>query len=148
MNESERWAKRGDMAKLGISALQFMVGQWQGQGTSHGQPVTATLMVSPQLDGTWLQACETLLDSNGAPEHTDLSYYRYDPESERLEVLHLMDHATLHRHPVEPVGNALHWITGPGAPRLAIIPQVSGFRMEVQFPTDAAPVVAIDYKPA
>jgi hypothetical protein len=89
-----------------------------------------------------------LFDASGTAEHTDISLYRYDPEGERLEVLHLMGHATFSRHPVEPVGAALHWITGPAAPRLAILPQSEGFRMEVQFPSDAAPVVSIDYKPA
>jgi len=148
MDDAAQWAKRGEMAKLGISALSFLVGEWTGEGTSHGQPVTSTLHVTPQIDGTWLQARETVHAADGSPEHTDLSLYRYDPKEERLEVLHLMDHATMHRHPVEPVGDALHWITGPGAPRLAIIPQEIGFRMEVQFPTDAAPVVTIDYKPA
>ena len=148
MDEAASWEARGEKAKRGIGALGFMVGSWQGQGQSHGQPVTARLEVRPRLDGTWLEATETLFDDQGQPEHADLSYYRYDPEEGRLEVLHLMDHATMQRHPVEPVGQALHWITGPMAPRLAIVPQAEGFRMEIQFPTDAAPVVTIDYKPA
>ena len=148
MDDRERWEDRAKRAKAGIGALQFMVGSWKGVGESHGQPVTATLQVLSCLDGTWLEAREVLFDADGVAEHTDLSLYRYDPEAGRLEVLHLMDCATFRRHPVEPVGEALHWITGPMAPRLAILPQAGGFRMEVQFPMEAAPVVTIDYKPA
>lgn len=148
MDDAAQWKDRGRMAKAGIKVLDFMVGRWHGTGLSHGLPVSAQLEVQRILDGTWLQAEETLIDSKGTPEHTDMSMYRYDPTEGRLEVLHLMDHATLQRHPVEPVGEALHWITGPMAPRLAILPQAEGFRMEVQFPSDTAPVVTIDYRPA
>jgi hypothetical protein len=148
MDEAERWADRGRRAQQGIGALGFMIGSWRGTGQSHGAQVSAVLEVRPRLDGSWLEATETVYDADGVPEHTDLSLYRYDPEEGRLEVLHLMDHATFHRHPVEPVGEALHWITGPMAPRLAILPQAEGFRMEVHYPSDAAPVVTIDYRPA
>ncbi len=148
MDDEARWEERGRLAAAGIRALGFMVGEWSGQGTSHGTPVTGRLVVRPILDGSWLEATETLFDATGRAEHTDLSLYRYDPTDQRLEVVHLMGHATISRHPVEPVGDALHWITGPMAPRLAILPRPDGFRMEVQFPQEAAPVVTMDYQPA
>jgi hypothetical protein len=148
MDEAEAWRHRGDRAQAGIGVLGFMRGSWVGEGHSHGAAVSARLEVISILDGSWLQASETMLDTGGVPEHTDISLYRYDPQEGRLEVLHLMAHATLQRHPVEPVGAALHWITGPGAPRLAIIPGTLGFRTEVQFSGEAAPCVVIDYKPA
>jgi hypothetical protein len=148
MDEEVRWEQHKQAAAAGIQALGFMVGKWSGTGTSYGATVTGTLTVRPILDGTWLEATETLFDASGSAEHTDISLYRYDPEESRLEVVHLMGHAHMSRYPVEPVGPALHWITGPAAPRLAILPQPSGLRMEVQFPQEAAPVVTMDYLPA
>lgn len=148
MDEAASWEERGKLARLGISVLDFMIGSWKGTGKSFDAHITATLVVRPILDGTWLEATETLFDANGQIDHQDTSMYRFDPDNSRLEVLHLMGHATFARHPIEPVGDALHWITGPGAPRLAIQPRGGGLRTEVQFPGEPAPAVTIDYKPA
>jgi len=146
MDEQARWEEKGRLARTGLAPLEFLMGKWVGRGTSHGAPVTGELEVRHLMDGTWLEARETLFDASGQVEHTDLCLYRFDVEQGRLEVVHLMGHAHMGRHPVEPVGRAFHWITGPAAPRLSIAATDEGLHMEVQFPGAATPAVTMKYR--
>ena len=148
MDEQAAWEQRGREAREGIAALGFMVGSWRGSGTSHGAPITGELTVKTTLGDAWLEARETQFSESGEQEHEDLCLYRYDPEEHRLEVIHLMGHAHMARHPVEAVGDAFHWITGPMAPRLEICATDIGLRFEVWFPFEGAAAVTMDYTPA
>ncbi len=148
MDDQSAWEERGRATREGIAPLDFLVGSWNGSGTSHGQPITGKLVVRPILDGTWLEARETQFGASGAQEHADVSLYRYDPEEHRIEVIHLMAHAHKSRHPVEEVDDAFHWITGPMAPRLEIRSCPPGLRFEVWFPFEEAASVIMDYTPS
>jgi len=148
VDDQASWDERGRAAREGIAPLGFLVGDWTGTGTSRGEPITGKLVVRSTLGGTWIEAREIQFGETGVQEHEDVTLYRFDPEEHRMEVVHLMGHAHMSRHPVEPVKGAFHWITGPMAPRLELRATESGLRFEVWFPLEDAAAVTMDYIPA
>src|SRR5687767_10862250 len=82
--------ERRALVLAGLSVLDGLLGHWVGAGHDHGAPVTARLIVTPILDGTFVEAIETLLDPGGQVLHEDRALYRYDPDDRRLKVMHFV----------------------------------------------------------
>ena len=142
------WDDQGDRAMVGIEPLRFLIGEWSGSGICHGEPVQGKMTVRGLMDGSWLEATETLLDASGEVIHTDMTLYRFDVQNESLVALQLFERATLTTSTVELLEAGFRWITGPGAPQLRYWTEDLGFRYGVTMPDEAAPAIEMTYRRA
>lgn len=143
------WAERGQLAREGLAPLRFLVGSWSGSGASQSQPVAATLEVRSILQDSVLEARERLFGADGALEHEDLTFYRYDPVARQLKVIQLMAHAWVTQALVQPEPDGCRWYAGPFAPAVWLRPQgEDGLVEEVWEPGAAAPALRLVYRRA
>ena len=77
---------------------------------------------------------------------TDRTLYRFDSESDALQVLQLIEHAHMSTHTVELTSDGFRWITGPGSPQLHFRRQEDGFSYTIQSAEEDAPSVQMSYK--
>ena len=139
------WEEQGERALKGLEPIRFLIGRWTGQGQSYDEPVQGTFTVRALLDGTWLEATETLTNASGESVHRDLSLYRYNIEADGLEVMQLFEHAHRSIAPVELTADGFRWITGPGAPQLRYVCTADTLRYTVVLPSEAAPAISMTY---
>lgn len=138
---------REAMAREGIAALQFLVGTWEGDGQSFGAPVRGRLVVARELGDTFLVARETLWDAQGAVDHEDLVYYRYDPYARILKITQLAAPGWSQEivGEIEPWG--LRWYAGPEAPAVHLRRDGErGLVVEVWEPEAKAPATRLTYR--
>ena len=114
------WALREQEAQRALAPLSFLCGAWVGEGQAHGEPLSARLLVVPILAGSFLEANERLYRPDGALDHEDRAFYRWDPSEKGLRVLHLMAPAWTGERAVEILedGAAILWTGGPETPRV------------------------------
>ena len=147
MND-DSWVAQGQKAHQGIEPIRFLIGSWRGEGWSQGSPVRGTLEVNAILDGTWIQATETLMDADGQNETVDLCFYRWDERSESLQVFQLYEHAHLSTLLVEKTERGFRWITGPMAPQLTFEKTDEGIRYHASVEGESDPVTQMNYVPS
>lgn len=135
------WEARLATARERLVPALLLAGEWLGEGHAHGEPVTAKLRVRPILDGTALEVWERV----GA--HEDLSVYRFDVDTEQLEVLHLMP-GSINIHPVELTADGLVWITPPSQPSVVWTNRGAVVDCEVVWPGQRIAEVKLTYRRA
>ena len=89
------WDARVRLAQNGLAPALVLVGEWEGVGLAHGEPITASLAVRLVLGATQIEVWEQV----GA--HEDVCFYRFDVATGQLRVLHLMEPALVAEYPVE-----------------------------------------------
>ena len=146
--KDDSWVEQGLKAHKGIEPLRFIIGSWRGEGRSEGAQVQGSLEVKAILDGTWLQATETLLHLETQTETVDLCFYRWHQKAESLQVLQFYEHAHLSTLLVEKTDNGFRWITGPLAPQLFFEKTDEGFRYETIAEGENTPSTHMSYIPA
>jgi hypothetical protein len=141
------WEQRARATRGRLQPLEFLVGDFFGDGTDHGEPIRARATGRLLLDGSWLELGEQILDPQGAVVHRDLALYRWDPAEQGLRVLHLMDRAWLAQYPVhlDAAGRAA-WTTGVGGPVVILEPCADGWTSSVRLPDEAEPSVRLRYR--
>ena len=142
---NDPWEEQGARALKGLEPIRFLVGHWTGRGQSYDEPVNGTFTVRALLDGTWLEADETLTNAAGEVVHHDLSLYRYNLEADSLEVMQLFEHAHRSIAPVELTADGFRWITGPGAPQLRYVCTADTLRYTVVLPSEAETAISMTY---
>ena len=143
----DAWMIQGQKAHQGLEPIRFLIGSWTGEGRSQGSPVQGTLEVSPILDGTWLQAIETLTNVENQKRTVDLCLYRWHEQAESLQVFQFYEHAHLSTLLVEKTTHGFRWITGPMAPQLTFEKTDSGIRYQATVDGDSTPVTHMNYVP-
>lgn len=143
----DTWIAQGKKAHAGLEPVRFLIGSWTGEGQTQGIPVRGTLEVVAILDGTWLQATETLMDLENNTETIDLCFYRWHEKAESLQVFQFYEHAHLSTLLVEKTENGFRWITGPMAPQLRFEKTESGIRYQAIMEGEATPVTQMTYVP-
>ena len=142
------WQARTRNAQTRLEPLRFLLGRWSGTGTSHGEPITASLSVQLRLSGTFVEAHERLLDASGALDHEDISFYRYSSTEDQLRVRQMMVPALLSERMVLvlPEGG-IRWYEGPLGVQVYFEPQPDGTLAERVFlPMQKHPAVTIRYQ--
>lgn len=142
------WDAREVETHARLAALDFLVGDWVGQGTSDGAPVQGRLAARRILSGTFVEAREILADMDGTITHEDLCVYRWDPDEVTLWVVQLLAPGWIERHRVEPLagGAGVRWVTSPMAPRVELTTRgPDALRVTVWMPGQAAPTHQMDY---
>lgn len=147
MAEEITWEERQRLTRSGLDLARFLVGDWEGDGTSHGLPVRGRLSVRAILGETFLEARETSLDAQGAVDHEDLALYHYDVDEGHLSVEHFMAPGWVARHHVEPLpdGPGCIWNSGPFSPRVVLRPVGDGLVVSVWLPGEAAACTIMRY---
>ena len=146
MNE-QQWTEQGRRAREEIRSLSFMIGTWVGHGHHYGKKVTGHLDVKAILDGSWIEANETILEESDGSPLTDRTFYRFDSENDALQVMQLFEHAHMSTHTVEITADGFRWITGPGAPQLHFRKTADGIAYTIQSVEEDAPRVQMSYMP-
>lgn len=144
----DSWNTQGQRAQAGLEPVRRLLGEWSGVGVCHDAAVTGHMSLTVLLDGSWIQAVETLLDATGQSVHTDLCLYRFDVENDTLVALQLFERGSQMSSPVEVLDDGFRWITGPGAPQLRFVSSADTFSYTVILPDEDAPVVEMTYKRA
>ncbi len=106
---ADTWAAKLQHARQALQPFTPLLGRWEGEGEAHGEPQSGTLDVRLVLDDTSIEVREC------SGDYEDRCFYRWEPESASLRVLHLAP-GQLEDHPVELTGEGLVWVTGPDAP--------------------------------
>ena len=132
------WERRLSLMRGALGPMAAFIGSWEGQGEAHGVPVHSRLEVRPILEGTLMEVLEQTGD------HTDICFYRWEPDSGGYVVLHLMP-GQVAEHVVEPTGDGFVWITGPSAPAVEWRQTAEGLRQEVVWPDSPEPEVWVAY---
>lgn len=114
------WEERGARARWGLVPLGFLLGDWVGEGQSHGSPLRGTLSVKLCFGDTYLEGRETLHGPDGAVEHEDATFYRFDPDSGVIKVTQHMAHAWTSESLVQPEPWGARWYSGPFSPRVEL----------------------------
>ena len=141
------WEERGARARDGLGALQFLVGEWTGEGHSHGEPVVGRLKVWSCFGDTFLEARETLTTPSGELEHEDACFYRYDPESRVIKVTQHMAHAWTSESLVSPEPWGARWYSGPFSPRVELRPDGPDVLVESVFdPEETEPSLRVVWR--
>lgn len=138
------WEARFAQARAGVAPALALVGDWQGEGHAHGDPIRATLRVRSVLADTQIEVWERV--GEGADAHEDVCFYRYDPDRAELRVLHLMAPAEVAEHAVEPTGSGFVWVTPPSAPAVVWTLQGAELVTEVVWPDQRVAEVRIVYR--
>ena len=116
------WDARGALVKAHIAPLRFLIGDWEGEGSSHGAHVRGRLRARVSLDESWVEVREQHWSATGALDHEELTMYRYDPTNEQLRAFQFTGHAWLSEHVIIPENGGLRWFSGPLAPSVEIVP--------------------------
>ena len=142
------WEQQGEAALNGLAPLRFLIGEWRGSGHCYGEVVNGLFSVKPLLDGSWLEATETMTNAQGERVHSDVSLYRYNVEAEHLQVLQLFNHGHQSSNPIELTDDGFRWITGPGAPQLRYTTSDNSFSYSVILSGEGAHSIEMTYKRA
>lgn len=134
----DSWERRMQLMRASLGPMAPFMGHWEGQGEAHGEIIHSQLHVQPILDGTMLEVREQ------TGTHTDICYYRWEPDSGGYVVIHLMP-GQVNEHAVEPTGNGFIWVTNPQNPAVEWRETLTGIRQEVVWPDSENPEVWIDY---
>lgn len=122
-----------------LAPVSALLGRWVGEGHAHGEPASGTLELRAILDGTVVEARESV----GA--HEDLCLYRWDAASGQLRVLHAMAGEPFAEHPVELLPGGLCWVTPPGHPAVEWWLDGGALRCDVTWPGADTAEVSIRY---
>lgn len=145
MPDRTDWEALERAAKAALPALDFLLGDWEGAGQAHGQPLTGTLTARRILGGTVVETRERLFDAAGALDHEDLALYRVEPDR-GLFVQHLQPPGWSSEHAVEPVEGGIAWDAGPVEPRVVLHLEGDTLVTAVLFPFDPQPVATMRYR--
>ena len=140
-----KWQEQGAKARTELEPLRFLIGEWSGHGHCYDQAVRGVFAVTELLDGSWIEAAETLVDDRNVTVHADRSFYRYNSETDGLEVMQLFEHAHRSISPVEFTEDGFRWITGPGAPQLRYRVSPESVSYSVMLPGEDHPAIHMTY---
>ncbi len=143
----EAWETQGQKAHQGIEPIRFLIGSWTGEGHSQGAAVRGALEVIPILDGTWIQATETLTDVERNTQTVDVCLYRWHEKAESLQVFQLYEHAHMSTLLVEQTEKGFRWITGPLAPQLLFEKTQTGIQYRAIVEGQPTPLTQMNYVP-
>ena len=144
----DAWIQQGQQALAALEPLAFIVGKWVGTGQHQGEAVDGTMEVVAVVDGSWIQAKETVVSTNAQRETIDISYYRWNAEAESLQLFQLFEHGHMNTLLVEATPRGFRWITGPMAPQLHFEKTPAGFRYRAQIEGQADALTEMNYVPA
>lgn len=147
MDDEIDWDARAGEVTGRLTPLMFLVGDWEGEGDSHGAVVRGRLEVKVVLGGSFLEARETIFDAKGALDHEDLCLYRFDPKEGLLRVTQYLPPAWVEHYGIEvlPTG-AIRWVTGPLGPRVQLHPMdPDHLEVRVWLPLQAEPAHVLRY---
>ena len=129
-----------------LAEIGFLMGVWQGQGTSHGEPVSGRLTIRLIADGGFMEQREELLEG-GAVVHEDLAIYRWDATNQSLRVQHFAPPGVVNDAYVllDSERPGLRWVAGPGAARVEIWPESNVLHLHVFLPGSPEAVQKMRY---
>jgi len=145
MPDRPDWDALERAARDALPALDFLLGEWDGAGQAHGQPLTGRLLARRILGGTVVETRETLHDAAGELDHEDLALYRCAPDR-GLFVQHLQSPGWSSEHAVELLDPGVAWDAGPVEPRVELVPHEGELLTFVFFPFDPKPVAQMRYR--
>jgi hypothetical protein len=149
MGEETDGEAREAAVRAGLAPLHFLLGDWEGAGSSHGEPATGSLVARLTLADTFLEVTEQHFDAAGQADHADRTVYHYDPREGRLKVHHFMVPAWVVERVVLPFDDepGVGWGAGPFDPRVELRPDgPDRLRVDVLMPFTAGPTVTMRYR--
>jgi hypothetical protein len=145
MADSPDWDAREAAARAALSALDFLLGSWEGEGVDHTRPLRGRFEARAILGGTWVETREQLWNADGALDHEDVALYRHEPEAGLL-VMHLQAPGWMSEHPVSLDEDAVVWGASPVEPRVVMHPEDDDLVLSVWFPFQPVPAVRMVYR--
>ena len=130
-----------------IPALDFLLGDWEGSGEAHGQPLVGRLHARRVLLGSAVQTREALYTADGALDYEDLALYRCDLDR-GLFVQHLQPPGWSSEAAVEPIDGGVAWNAGPTEPRVELTRADDILTIAVWFPFQPVPASRMRYRKA
>jgi hypothetical protein len=140
--------RRAEAIRAGLAPLDFLLGQWRGEGLDRGEPLESSLVVTRILGDSFLEAREVTTDARtGVVVHEDRAIYRYDVDERRLMVTHLLPGAWYLERVVRVAAEGILWEGGPLAAAVAYRPVGGGLEVVVRFPAETEPDLVLRYQP-
>ncbi|MDP6933827.1 MAG: hypothetical protein QGG40_12965 [Myxococcota bacterium] len=141
MDESRNRQDLIERARDGLQPVRFLLGSWEGDGQSFGEPLHGTLEAHARFEDTVIEVRETLYRTDGTLEHEDLCLYRLDSSGTQLLVAQVMAPGWLTDQPVTLQAGGLFWSSGPLTPRAHLRREGDDLVEEVWFPDRDEPDV-------
>ena len=140
------WNSQQKVIQEALAGLRFLIGRWQGGGSSHGEAIEGRLTNRFIAEGGFIEQREELFE-NGVVVHEDLAIYRWDDTNQSLRVQHFAPPGVVNDAYVilDNERSGLRWVAGPGAPRIEIWPEQDGLCLEVFLPGSTEPAQTMRY---
>jgi hypothetical protein len=131
--------------RAALLPLHFVLGRWEGEGTSFGSKVAGSLKADLLFGDSFIELRETLWTESGEKDHEDSAWIGYDLLQRKLVATHFSAGASIGKMLVLTGGNGFHWWGGATSPVVRYIHLEERLRVEVVPPGEDAPLHWVDY---
>jgi hypothetical protein len=138
------WSGQAAEVERALSGLDFLLGDWEGSGQGHGDPIQGRLQIE-RVAG-FVFARDQLLE-DGQITHEDLAIYRWDSVNQSLRVQHYSPPGVLSDHYVllDEERTGIRWVSGPISARIEIWMDGPELCVEVFLPGEEEPAQGMRY---
>ena len=121
-------------AQQKLKPLEWIIGQWHGQGQAQGNPIYGVLHASLRLENSFLVISEALFDANEQLIHEDCTWCFWQPTQQHLIAQQFMPIGQTEQRIISVKETAMTWWAGPASPVVNLMLNPQGLLVQVVGP--------------
>ena len=103
-------------AQQKLKPLEWILGQWQGQGQAHGQMIYGVLHASLRLENSFVVINEAIFNADEQLIHEDCTWCHWLPAQEQLIAHQFMPIGLTEQRIISVNQQQMRWWSGPASP--------------------------------
>ena len=103
-------------AQQKLKPLDWIIGQWHGQGQTQGNPIFGVLHASLRLEKSFLVISEALFDAKEQLIHEDCTWCFWQPTQQHLVAHQFMPIGQTEQRIISVKQTSMRWWAGPASP--------------------------------
>lgn len=103
-------------AQQKLKPLEWILGQWQGQGQAQGNIIYGVLHATLRLENSFLVINEAIFDANEQLIHEDCTWCYWQPDQQHLVAQQFMPIGLTEQRIISIKDSGMSWWAGPAAP--------------------------------